>query len=206
MARSGNAPSGCTKKLPICRCQRSFTSRWAIPARARSPALTTTRPNCHRKEPSSAMLDQLRQQIQTYLDELLGEVDKLRRALGALGSRDGAAPPSPSATPSAAPERARQAPTGRDRDRAGPRERQHHAVKAGQDRRGDQGRSPRAPVSWPSWARQEPENAVMMGKGRMGQGIWSMALVETQQLRDARATAARWRAAGDARAVARRWD
>jgi hypothetical protein len=59
------------------------------------------------------MLDQLRQQIQTYLDELLGEVDKLRRALGALGSRDGAAPPSPSATPSAAPERARQAPTSR---------------------------------------------------------------------------------------------
>jgi hypothetical protein len=59
------------------------------------------------------MLDQLRQQIQTYLDELLGEADKLRRALGALGSRDGAATPSPSATPSTAPERARQAPTSR---------------------------------------------------------------------------------------------
>ena len=46
------------------------------------------------------MLDQLRQQIQTYLDELLGEADKLRRALTALGSRDGAAP-RPGATPSA---------------------------------------------------------------------------------------------------------
>ena len=52
------------------------------------------------------MLDQLRQQIQTYLDELLGEADKLRRALTALGSRDGAAPPSTGATPSAPPERA----------------------------------------------------------------------------------------------------
>jgi hypothetical protein len=59
------------------------------------------------------MLDQLRQQIQTYLDELLGEADKLRRALGALGSRDVAATPSPSATPSAAPERSRRAPTSR---------------------------------------------------------------------------------------------
>jgi DNA-binding transcriptional ArsR family regulator len=52
------------------------------------------------------MLDQLRQQIQTYLDELLGEVDKLRRALAALGSHDGGAPPSTGATPSTAPERA----------------------------------------------------------------------------------------------------
>ena len=59
------------------------------------------------------MLDQLRQQIQTCLDELLGEAHKLRRALGALGSRDGAVTPSPSATPTAAPERARQAPTSR---------------------------------------------------------------------------------------------
>lgn len=54
------------------------------------------------------MLDQLRKQIQTHLDELLGEADKLRRALAALGSRDGAAPPSTGATPSAAPERARR--------------------------------------------------------------------------------------------------
>ncbi|MGO9956941.1 MAG: hypothetical protein ACLP50_13335, partial [Solirubrobacteraceae bacterium] len=56
------------------------------------------------------MLDQLRQQIQTYLDELLGEADKLRRALVALGSRDGAATPSASAVPPAAPERARRTP------------------------------------------------------------------------------------------------
>jgi CRP-like cAMP-binding protein len=33
------------------------------------------------------MLDQLRRDIQTHLDELLGEVDKLRHALAALGSR-----------------------------------------------------------------------------------------------------------------------
>jgi len=37
------------------------------------------------------MLDQLRQQIQTYLHELLDEADRLRRALAALGSGDGAA-------------------------------------------------------------------------------------------------------------------
>ena len=33
------------------------------------------------------MLDQLRREIQTRLDELLGEADKLRHALAALGSR-----------------------------------------------------------------------------------------------------------------------
>src|SRR5450755_456183 len=53
------------------------------------------------------MLDELRQQIQTYLDQLLGEADKLRHALIALGSRDGAATPA-SAAPSPAPERARR--------------------------------------------------------------------------------------------------
>ncbi len=36
------------------------------------------------------MLDQIRRDIQSRLDELLGEVDKLRRALAALTSRDGA--------------------------------------------------------------------------------------------------------------------
>jgi len=36
------------------------------------------------------MLDQLRRDIQTRLDELLADVDKLRRALTALTSRDGA--------------------------------------------------------------------------------------------------------------------
>ena len=50
------------------------------------------------------MLDQLRQQIQTHLDELLGEADKLRHALAALGSRDRQATPSGSAAPTAAPE------------------------------------------------------------------------------------------------------
>ncbi len=54
------------------------------------------------------MLDQLRREIQTRLDELLREADKLRRALVALGSRGGAAPPSASAAPSPAPERARR--------------------------------------------------------------------------------------------------
>ena len=162
------------------------------------------------------MLDQLRQQIQTCLDELLGEADKLRRALAALGSRDGAAPPSTSAAPSAAPERAgrrarsapasrtatrkparprpststapptasasrraaRQSPAphrgshgprrdqdrrpsgalrrrradrrpGRDRDRTRPRDGQHHALKARQQRRGDEGRS-RLPARRPA--------------------------------------------------------
>jgi biotin operon repressor len=60
------------------------------------------------------MLDQLRQQIQTRLEELLGEADRLRHALVALGSRDGAAPPSESPAPSAATERARR------RDRSAP--------------------------------------------------------------------------------------
>ena len=73
------------------------------------------------------MLDQLRQQIQTYLDELLGEADKLRRALAALGSRDDAAPPSTGATPSAAPERAgrrvRSAPASRTATREAARPR-----------------------------------------------------------------------------------
>jgi DNA-binding GntR family transcriptional regulator len=35
------------------------------------------------------MLDQIRRDIQSRLDELLGEVDKLRHALAALTSRDG---------------------------------------------------------------------------------------------------------------------
>ncbi len=58
------------------------------------------------------MLDDLRRQIQNILDELLGEGDKLRRALVALGSRDGADTSSASAAPPAARERAgRRAPT-----------------------------------------------------------------------------------------------
>lgn len=42
------------------------------------------------------MLDQLRQQIQTYLDELAGEANKLRHALVALGSRGRATTPAAS--------------------------------------------------------------------------------------------------------------
>ncbi len=67
-------------------------------------------PAAKRKDPTSAMLDQLRREIQTRLDELLGEADKLRRA---LGSRDGGAPRSASAAPSPAPERTRSAPVSR---------------------------------------------------------------------------------------------
>jgi hypothetical protein len=36
------------------------------------------------------MLDQLRQQSQTHLDELLGEADKLRHALAVPGTTDAA--------------------------------------------------------------------------------------------------------------------
>ena len=78
------------------------------------------------------MLDQLRQQIQTYLDELFGEADKLRRALVALGSRDGAAAPSTGARSSAAPERAgrrvRSAPASRTATREPARARPSHST------------------------------------------------------------------------------
>ncbi len=65
-------------------------------------------PAAKRKDPTSAMLDQLRREIQIRLDELLGEADKLCRALAALGSRDGGAPRSPSGAPSPALERTRR--------------------------------------------------------------------------------------------------
>jgi len=65
------------------------------------------------------MLDALRHQIQIYLDELLGEVDKLRRALAALGSRDGAATAPKSAVRSAA-ERAGSASAARTPSRKPP--------------------------------------------------------------------------------------
>lgn len=42
------------------------------------------------------MLEQVRRDIKTRLDELLGEADKLRHALAALGSRETAAEPSAS--------------------------------------------------------------------------------------------------------------
>jgi len=45
------------------------------------------------------MLEQVRRDIKNRLDELLGEADKLRRALAALGSRETPAPPSASSPP-----------------------------------------------------------------------------------------------------------
>jgi len=45
------------------------------------------------------MLEQVRRDIKNRLDELLGEADKLRRALAALGSRESAAAPSASSPP-----------------------------------------------------------------------------------------------------------
>jgi hypothetical protein len=74
------------------------------------------------------MLDQLRQQIQTRLNELLAEADKLRRALGALGSRDGAATPSPA--PERARRRARSAPASRAATRKPARPRSSAATAA----------------------------------------------------------------------------
>jgi DNA-binding transcriptional ArsR family regulator len=52
------------------------------------------------------MFDELGQQIQTHLDELLAEADKLRLALTALDTRHGASTSPASAAPSGAPERA----------------------------------------------------------------------------------------------------
>jgi DNA-binding transcriptional ArsR family regulator len=48
------------------------------------------------------MLDQIRHDIQSRLDEVLGEVDKLRRALAALASRDGNNTPAAAAAKAAA--------------------------------------------------------------------------------------------------------
>ncbi len=58
------------------------------------------------------MLDQIRHDIQSRLDEVLGEVDKLRRALAALASRDGNNTPAAAAAkaatmPAPAPEQGR---------------------------------------------------------------------------------------------------
>ena len=50
---------------------------------------TITAPAQDRKEPTH-VLDQLRHKMQTRLDELLSEAEKLRHALAALSSRDGA--------------------------------------------------------------------------------------------------------------------
>jgi DNA-binding transcriptional ArsR family regulator len=54
------------------------------------------------------LIDRIRHDIQDRLDQLLGEADKLRRALVALGSRDSgaASTPSPSPKPKPAPAKA----------------------------------------------------------------------------------------------------
>ncbi len=54
------------------------------------------------------MLDQLCRDIQTRLDELLGEADKLRRALFALGSREDDGALAANGAPAPAPERERR--------------------------------------------------------------------------------------------------
>jgi type IV secretion system protein TrbL len=63
------------------------------------------------------MLDQLRHDIQTRLDELLSEAEKLRHALAALSSRDGATRPERdgSASTSPAGRRTRPAPASASR-------------------------------------------------------------------------------------------
>jgi len=63
------------------------------------------------------MLDQLRQDLQHRLDDLLGEADKLRRALGALGSRE-TTKPSSAHDRSRAPRSRRRTPTATPRGRA----------------------------------------------------------------------------------------
>ena len=56
------------------------------------------------------MLDQLRHDIQTRLDELLSEAEKLRHALAALSSRDGATAPETDGSSSTSPARRRTRP------------------------------------------------------------------------------------------------
>jgi DNA-binding transcriptional ArsR family regulator len=56
------------------------------------------------------MLDQLRHDIQTRLDELLSEAEKLRHALAALSSRDGATRPERDGSASTSPARRRTRP------------------------------------------------------------------------------------------------
>ena len=67
------------------------------------------------------MIDRIRHDIQERLDQLLAEADKLRRALTALGSRDGAPPARPERSQpvaTKAPSRRRTAGTTRSRSRA----------------------------------------------------------------------------------------
>jgi len=72
------------------------------------------------------MLDQLRHDIQTRLDELLSEAEKLRHALAALSSRDGAAAPETDGSSSTSPagRRTRPAPASATASRKPARSRQ----------------------------------------------------------------------------------
>jgi hypothetical protein len=68
------------------------------------------------------LIDSIRKQIEEQLDQLLGEAEKLRRALVALDPRAGSPPPSAEATPRArpAPTRQRRTQTRRTRRRTAP--------------------------------------------------------------------------------------
>jgi CRP-like cAMP-binding protein len=54
------------------------------------------------------LIDSIRKQIEERLDKLLGEAEKLRRALAALDPRGGSPPPSPTASRKARPAPTRQ--------------------------------------------------------------------------------------------------
>jgi DNA-binding transcriptional ArsR family regulator len=68
------------------------------------------------------LIESIRKQIEERLDQLLGEAEKLRRALAALDPRGGSAPPTPTASPRPRPARTRQRGTqaGRTRRRTAP--------------------------------------------------------------------------------------
>jgi DNA-binding transcriptional ArsR family regulator len=68
------------------------------------------------------LIDSIRKQIEERLEQLLGEAEKLRRALAALDPRGGSSPPSPTATPPPrpAPTREPRTQTRRTRRRTAP--------------------------------------------------------------------------------------
>jgi DNA-binding transcriptional ArsR family regulator len=75
-------------------------------------------------EPGSRfqLIDSIRKQIEERLEQLLGEAEKLRRALAALDPRGGSSRPSPTATPPPrpAPTRKPRTQTRRTRSRTAP--------------------------------------------------------------------------------------
>jgi DNA-binding transcriptional ArsR family regulator len=68
------------------------------------------------------LIESIRKQIEERLDQLLGEAEKLRRALAALDPRGGSAPRTPTVSPRPrpAPTRQRGTQTGRTRRRTAP--------------------------------------------------------------------------------------